>query len=365
MSRSLTRGWFRPVLGLGLIGTAAVGIGWLVSQSMAPAQAQTPTPTPAAPASPAPAPAQPATDANSRVVAYIYGNQPITREELGEYLIARYGAEKLTLLINKKIIEHACHEKNIDVSAAEVEADIDATINGIGGVDRKTFIEKVLAARHLSLYEWREDVVRPRLLLAKLCRDRVKVEEKEIQQEFEAHYGEKVEARVIIYPKETDSRVLMRVYDEIKKDPDAFDREAAQQPDGNLARVGGRIKPICRYNGLEAVWKPAFRLQPGQISEQIVTPEGIVIIKCTGRVAADTTKTIDKEREALTKEVMEKKVAFEIGKVFGELQKEADPKNLIRPSMDEATLKRMAEDEMKQKQQQGAAPQKGQTPAGN
>src|SRR5438105_14620031 len=39
--------------------------------------------------------------ASSRqVVAYIYGSIPITREDLGEYLIARQGAERLELMVN-------------------------------------------------------------------------------------------------------------------------------------------------------------------------------------------------------------------------------------------------------------------------
>ena len=42
------------------------------------------------------------------MVAYIYGSIPITREDLGEYLIARKGLDTVELLVNKRIIEHAC-----------------------------------------------------------------------------------------------------------------------------------------------------------------------------------------------------------------------------------------------------------------
>src|SRR5262249_9528430 len=45
-----------------------------------------------------------ATDYGQRVVAYIYGNVPITREELGEYLIARFGAERTEFLVNRRIV---------------------------------------------------------------------------------------------------------------------------------------------------------------------------------------------------------------------------------------------------------------------
>ena len=38
-------------------------------------------------------------------MATIYGNIPITREELGEFLISRFGADRLEFLVNRKIVE--------------------------------------------------------------------------------------------------------------------------------------------------------------------------------------------------------------------------------------------------------------------
>jgi hypothetical protein len=353
-NRIPARAWFRPVLGLGSLGTVALGVGWLFGQQMPPVLAQTPPPAQTAPAAPEANP-----DYNNRVVAYIYDNTPITREELGEYLIARYGTEKLDLLINKKIIEHACKERGIDVSAAEVDADIDNTINGLGGVDRKTFIEKVLSARHLSLYEWREDVVRPRLLLTKLCRDRVKIEQKDIEEAFEMHYGEKIDAQVIIYPTGMQSHDLAKVYDKIRGSADEFDREARQQSDANLARTAGHIKPISRHT-CPQLEQAAFRLKPGEISEMIETPEGIVVIKCLSRLPAEKGKSIDKEREALTKEVTEKKVAQMIPTIFKELLAEAKPNSLMKASVkNEAELKKWTEQELKPNSKGAATPPLG------
>src|SRR3954469_13042056 len=52
--------------------------------------------------------AQPQSDYSRRVVAYIYENMPISREELGEYLIDRFGKERVEFLINRRIVELAC-----------------------------------------------------------------------------------------------------------------------------------------------------------------------------------------------------------------------------------------------------------------
>src|SRR5262249_5259570 len=116
MSRYLARQVIRNST-LGLF--AAAGVGFLIGRAWTPAHLQA-----APPAAQTPPPQKAATpsDYSQRVVAYIFGNVPITREDLGEYLIARQGYEKIDLLVNKRIIEHAASQRGITVTAAEIEA---------------------------------------------------------------------------------------------------------------------------------------------------------------------------------------------------------------------------------------------------
>src|SRR5205814_3991126 len=115
---------------------------WGHQDSLSRAQATPPQKT-AGETTPAPAPTPlVSSDYSRRVVAYIYDTIPITREELGEDLIARKGAERLPNLVNKRIIEHACQEKGIEVTAAEVEADLVETLKGMQ-LERKRFVEDV------------------------------------------------------------------------------------------------------------------------------------------------------------------------------------------------------------------------------
>src|SRR5687768_12377012 len=93
----------RLVRGLAFAGVAAAGYAFGISGDRAAAQPGLPG-TPALQPLPKTAP-QPQPEPDRRITAYIYGNVPITREDLGEFLIARGGHEKLELLVNKKIIE--------------------------------------------------------------------------------------------------------------------------------------------------------------------------------------------------------------------------------------------------------------------
>src|SRR5689334_8146630 len=91
----------RWVRGLGFAGAALAGYAFGVASDRATAQ-----------------PGQPAPPANNGVVAYITSDNtlvPVTREELGEFLIARGGHEKLDLLVNKKIIQIEAARRNVTV----------------------------------------------------------------------------------------------------------------------------------------------------------------------------------------------------------------------------------------------------------
>jgi PPIC-type PPIASE domain len=289
-----------------------------------------PKPGPAAVQSQPAAPAQPASasDYGKRPVAFLHDNEAVTREQLGEYLIARYGAEKLPLLINKIIIEEACRAKGVEVTAAEVEASLAEDL-GHMGVDQKTFVNNVLKQYKKTLYEWKEDVIRPKLLMTKMVRSHVTVSEEEIRLGFDAYYGEKIDCRLIYWPT-NEQNVAQKEYATIRDNAAEFDRQAKQQANSNLAASGGHVTPLGhRTTGNDEVEREAFKLQPDELSPLIATPEGIVVIKCVKRIPAQTDVSLESQRTRLYKEVFEKKVQQEIPKEFLELAKQAKVKQLL------------------------------------
>src|SRR5947209_3819388 len=185
--QSVARNWRKLVLGSGMLGLTVAA--FCCGRNVAPRAAAAPLPA----AQPNPEQAPPLapeshSDYSRRIVAYIYGTIPITREDLGEYLIARYGADKLELLVNRKIIDRVCKEKGVEVTAAEVEAGVQEAMRGLGPtIRREDFEKKVLAPRHLTFYEWKEDVIRPKLMMTKLCQQRVKVTDDDVKVAYEAY----------------------------------------------------------------------------------------------------------------------------------------------------------------------------------
>jgi hypothetical protein len=337
MGGSMKRNWRKLVLGCGVAGLAGLAFCWGRSSAQTP---NTPAPAgagtmaihkpgemlPGAPMAP-----DKGSDYSRRVVAYIHRNIPITREDLGEYLIARYGVDKVEALVNRKIVDHACAARGIHITDAEVESAFADDLRSLKFQTSKDFEDKILKPRHTTIYQWKEDVVRPKLALAQFVRDRIKITEEDLQKAFQNRYGPKVACRMILVPPDQARGGLsLKLWEQVRKSDAEFDKVARTQAIAALAARGGEVPPICRYCGDDKIEKEAFGLNPGDISKLIGTPDGDVILKCVRHVPAERTTMTESDRAALQKDIMDRKVLEEIPKVLKDLRDRAEPKYYIR-----------------------------------
>jgi parvulin-like peptidyl-prolyl isomerase len=328
-NRPTRRGW----RGIAICGGAIVLIAgasyWIRSSLLPRADAQTAPSAVSSAAKPSIA-AQPASDYSRRVVAYIYDNEPITREEFGDYLIERH-TDKLDLLINKRIIDDACRQYSIEISGAEIDNALAEQLQGFA-IDQKTFVNTLLARYHKNLYEWKEDIIRSRLQMAKLCRSRVQINEDDIHKLYEAAYGEKVECQIILYPKgEEGEKEALADYAKIRDSADAFDQKAkSQRVKPELAATAGKVRPFGRYvMGDENFDRIVFRLKPNEVSEVFKTVDGPVVVKCLRHLPADTSIRFESVRDKLAKELIEKQIAGKMQEAFEKLKRQANPQKYL------------------------------------
>jgi len=223
----------------------------------------------------------------------------------------------------------ACEAAGVKVSDAEVDRALDEEIKMLQ-CDRKHFEKEFLGKWGKSMFEWREDVIRPRLMLTQLCKGRVKVTEEDLKKGFQAYYGERMECRVILFPPD-QAKYAMSEYAKLRDSEEEFARKAKNQPSPTLAAEGGKI-PVFGHNTLgdENLEREAFKLQPGEVSPLIGTPQGQVIIKCDKRIAADGKAKLDDVKAKLGKEIEEKKVQMEMQVVFKELREKANPQLILK-----------------------------------
>ncbi len=274
-------------------------------------------------------PPREALPAPAEVVATYNGNATVTREDLGEFLIARHGAEKLELLVNRRILDKVCRERGVSVTPAEIEEGLKADL-AIYKVSRKEFADDVLAKQKISLFEWKEDAVRTRLLLTKLCRDRVKATEADVKQAFEAYHGERLECRFILWPPD-QAKFALQQYAKLRDSEEEFARAAKAQPTPTLAATGGRVEPFGKHTlGDDALEREAFKLQPGEVSTLIGTPQGNVVIKCDRRLPPDSKASLEQERPRLVEEILKKKMNLEMQVVFKQFRDQAKPRLVLK-----------------------------------
>jgi parvulin-like peptidyl-prolyl isomerase len=277
--------------------------------------------------------AQPA-DRTSEVVAYLYDGQvPITRRELGDYLIDRFGGERIEFLVHRKIIEIACQAQHITISDAEIRAQMDQDLRAYN-MTEKQFADNILKKYNKTIFEYKEDMIRPQLCLQRYVRDKINVSEEDIQKGFEAKFGEKVECRIIVLSPE-QRKDAVDIWTQINQDPAQFEVYAKKQCLPAIASAAGRVPPVHRFfgptRGAMMIEEEAFKLKPGEISPRIEMPpppdgDGTtVILRCERRIPADGTKNLSDERAVLYQEIREARIGDAMKSIFAELLKKAHP----------------------------------------
>ncbi|MBI3409971.1 MAG: peptidylprolyl isomerase [Planctomycetes bacterium] len=280
---------------------------------------------------------------NQRVVGYLYDNIPITRAELGDYLIDRFGAERLDFLINRRIVEMACKEKGIYVTDQEVEAAFAKDLESFRGMSAKEFNNHILKKFNKTLFEWKEDVIRPKLALQKLCRPLVQVSDADLKKAFEAKYGPKVICRMIVIQKLTPQARAHEILEKARMSEEGFREMVASQFLRELAREGGRVPPIHKNFEDPDIEREAFALREGEVSSIMTMKDGNqIILKCDRREPADQTKQYDRERVNLYNEMFEIKLGQKIQEHFAELRRLAHPRNhLVVAQTEQATSREL------------------------
>jgi len=261
-------------------------------------------------------------------VATIYGNVPISRQDLGEYLIARLGSERLEFLINRKIIEYMCLDKGITVSDAEIEAQLIDDLKLMKVINLDQFVNTILKKFGKTLYEYKEDVVRPKIAMRKLCAEKVRVTDQDVSDAFEAKYGAKVQCRIIVFDKNINLDRKNKVWADLKDDKDGskFKKYAKEINPPELGAHGGEVPPIHKHFASPTIEKEAFSLHEGEISSLLEMPDGsTVILKCDAKVPPETDHRPDDERNELQHEVYDRKMAEAVPNTFKALRDQAKP----------------------------------------
>lgn len=243
------------LVALALLGTSAAG----------PALAQKGRKSvPSAPAaSPAPAPGEgpklvmKAVPVNPTDPIAVINGEIITRAQLADECIARKGQEILDTLIARKLIDQGLRAHKMEVTPAEVDAEIDNVAARVAGIGREAWLRTLDKERGISPVQYARDIIYPALALRKLAKDRVQVTPKDMRDSFEAQYGDKLRCRMIMVDKVQTAK---EIWEELRKNPGGFEKLAMERSmDQSSRSLGGQLaEPISRHAFPQTVSDAAF-----------------------------------------------------------------------------------------------------------
>ncbi|MBI3821897.1 MAG: peptidylprolyl isomerase [Planctomycetes bacterium] len=267
---------------------------------------------------------------SQRAVAYLYGDKIVTRQEFGEYLIDRCGADRLDYMLNRKIVEIECAKHGITATNAEVEERFQHDLKMINPyMTEKDFVSTILHRFGKTLLEWKEDVIRPKLMMEKYVKATVKITDVDLQEGYEARYGPRVDCRMIVCEKDK-AAIAQKIWEYAKKNRDSFLEEARKQYIPNLAQNEGRVPPIHKNFGDKDLENMAFALQEGEVSRLLKMSDGtFVILLCEKKLPANVTIRFDDVRTSLAKEMYDLRVAQKIPDAFTEMRNRAKPNKVL------------------------------------
>ena len=280
----------------------------------------------------------------------IVNDQVITRSDLADECVARKGKEILETLINRALIEQALKAAKQEVTAAEIDQEIDSVAARFG-IARQQWLQTLDKERGVSPFQYARDVIYPQIAMRKLCEGRVQVTDEDVKEAFESHYGDKLRCRLIMVDSLSKAQA---VWEELKKNPGGFEKVAQEQSMDLATRsLGGLLgEPINRHAQPRTVSDAAFaqlldgidpkdtdpshKPKDGDFTGPIQAGEGAwLILRREGVIPAETRVSLKDEaiKKQLHAVVYDAKLKVMMGEVFEDLIKKSSIENKLVGTM--------------------------------
>ncbi|MEM8668543.1 MAG: peptidylprolyl isomerase [Planctomycetota bacterium] len=257
----------------------------------------------------------------SSIVAVVNAD-PITRKQLAQASIDRYGKEVLDNMVNRHLILQECNKRGIAVTKEEVSGEIRRLADKFG-LTLESYLQLLQEERDISPNQYSREVIWPMLSLRKLVANQVQVSDKEFNEAFLSEYGEAVKCRLIMIEKRSDAD---SVHQKAVANPSNFGQLAKEESeDASSASVGGLIPPIRRYSGDSRLEQAAFALKNGEVSPVLQLGNQWIILQAVRRIPAHTPppQAMPAIREQITDRIRDQKVRTSASELFQRLQTES------------------------------------------
>lgn len=228
---------------------------------------------------------------NSEVVARI-NDEVITKDDLYNVLVAKGGEEQLDTLIYEIIINAEAKKAKIEISAEDIQAELDGMIESYGGED--TFNE-VLEYYGYDMEEMEKNI-EMNLKIKRLLEPNLEISDEEINEYFEKNkeefkIEEQVMAKHILVEEENEAD---DIYQRLENGEN-FEELAMEYSIDGSAETGGDLGYFGRNEMVKEFEDVAFSLKIDEISKPVKSGYGYHIIKLIDKIESEDPKLDDYE----------------------------------------------------------------------
>jgi foldase protein PrsA len=345
----------RRILSLGLAVSLAGTMSAMAQAKRPAAEAGQPAKAVPAPSSSTPTPEEP--KGQSRLVRIpvnpsdpvaIVNGEVITRQQLSDECVARKGEEILETLMTRKLIEQALKAKKLEVTAAEIEAEIERVAMSMAGITKEQWLRTLSKERGIQPAQYARDIIYPALALRKLATPRVQVTDSDLKDALESQFGEQLVYRMIMTRSLDHAKLL---WEELKKNPGGFENLARNDPrsiDAATRSDGGKPMngPLRRHSyprevtdlifaqlvdGNPEDLDPTHKPKDGEITGPIqVTDETWIIVKREGVLPVREYKADDPDLiKQMKQTIFDSKIQQHMELILSELTRSAAIENKL------------------------------------
>lgn len=268
------------------------------------------------------APAAKTTVASEDGTLAIVNDEPITRRQVAQAAMRRYGSETLQKMIDRYLILQETKKAGVEITKEDVQNEILRTAKK-WSLTPESYLRLLNEERNIAPEEYSSDVVWPMLAQRALVANSVTITQEEFNQAFIAEYGEAVKCRVIMM---SDRDKLAKVREQALADPNRFGQLAAEHSEDPVsASVRGLVPPIRHHMGDPAFETLAFSLEENEISELYSVGDQWVVLQCVSRLAATppNEQVFPKIREQIVDRLRDEKVRVEATSLLSKIREQS------------------------------------------
>lgn len=256
-----------------------------------------------------------------KVVAQVNGEN-ITRNQLAQACLDRYGKETLEGYLNKRLIKQACEKHQIVITEELLDKEIERMAKKFGmSVDR--WLTMLQQERNIAPDQYRNEHMWINLALRQLASQEIEVTPEQLAKAFESEFGPKVKVRLIAH---SNLATITELRKQALANPDEFGALAKEHSEDQAsASARGLIPPIGKHVGDASLEAEAFSLKEGDISQLVKIANQYILMKCEKRIPSTyIAPQFKADAEArLRDQIRERNLESAAGSIFQRLQAEA------------------------------------------